>query len=106
MVVGDETTADVTALSSMVLDGGSPAEYEFYFTGAHFGLFNQTVDGENGLCPAHFTWASFEEHDMGAEAKVSAQQVSESAGLRGHRMDGTVKELHGSVNGSLPVLVQ
>lgn len=44
----------------MVLDGGSESEYEFYFTGAFFGLFNQTTDGDAGKDVAVVEWAQFD----------------------------------------------
>jgi hypothetical protein len=72
---GVETSIDLMKLSSMVLDGGSPAEYEFYFTGAHFGLFNQTIDGENCLCPAHFSWASFDDLGGSTVAQSTSDEI-------------------------------
>lgn len=45
----------------MILDGGSEMEYEFYFTGAHFGLFAQGTDGESCNTPAYFHYAEFVE---------------------------------------------
>jgi hypothetical protein len=90
----------------MVLDGGSPAEYEFYFTGAHFGLFNQTVDGENGLCPAHFGWASFEEGDIEGGATVPVNQAARHQGkLDGYKANGSLKRSNG-VNGTSPISVK
>lgn len=72
---GAEASIDLINLSSMVLDGGSPAEYEFHFTGAHFGLFNQTNDGENCLCPAHFSWASFEDLGTSSVARSTSDEI-------------------------------
>jgi len=95
-LVGAEASIDLVDLSSMVLDGGSPAEYEFYFTGTHFGLFNQTIDGENCSCPAHFSLASFE--DLGANSV--ARSTSDEMGSVWHVSQGdTVRDMVGKIHG-------
>lgn len=104
---GAEASIDLMNLSSMVLDGGSPAEYEFYFTGAHFGLFNQTVDGENCLCPAHFSWASFDDLGGSTVAQSSNGEITNDSRVSvGDTLRDIVGQMHRQVIRPSPISTQ
>lgn len=92
-----EHPTKLVSVSSLTLDGGSPKEYEFYFTGTHFGLFNQTLDGDNCLCPAYFEWAQYEVR-QDTLITTGTSSVNGHGGTNGHRGNGGG---HGCPNGSM-----